>query len=76
MGLDHVVSKSSTCASSSDDSERRSCSFNAPAISIAAAELLLTRMLAKIESLCDERDRLKKEESGPTKGRVLGGRSW
>ena len=55
MGLDHVVSKSSTCASSSDDSERRSCSFNAPAISIAAAELLLTRMLAKIDGLCAER---------------------
>jgi hypothetical protein len=33
-------------------------------------------MLAKIESLCDERDRLKKEQSGPVKGRVLGGRSW
>ena len=33
-------------------------------------------MLAKIEDLCDERDRLKKEQGGPTKGRVLGGRSW
>ena len=41
----------------------------------AAAELLLGRMQAKIESLCDERDRLKKEEGGSTKGRVLGGRS-
>jgi hypothetical protein len=45
-------------------------------ISTAAAELLLVRMQAKIESLCDERDRLKKEEGGSTKGRVLGGRSW
>jgi len=26
--------------------------------------------------LCAERNRLKKEEGGPTKGRVLGGRSW
>jgi hypothetical protein len=33
-------------------------------------------MLAKIESLYDERDRLKKEQGGPTKSRVLGGRSW
>jgi hypothetical protein len=33
-------------------------------------------MLAKIEGLCDERDRLKKERDGPMKGRVLGGRSW
>jgi hypothetical protein len=44
-------------------------------ISTAAAELLLGRMQAKIEGLCDERDRLK-EEGGSTKGRVLGGRSW
>jgi len=42
----------------------------------AAAELLLERMLAKIEDLCDQRDWLKKEQGGPTKGRVLGGRSW
>ena len=42
----------------------------------ASAELLLQRMLAKIEDLCAKRDRLKKEEGGPTKGRVLGGRSW
>ena len=27
----------------------------------------------KIEGLCDERDRLKREEGGHTKGRVLGG---
>ena len=45
-------------------------------IPTAAAELLLQRMLAKIHDLCDERDRLKKEEGGATKGRVLGGRSW
>jgi hypothetical protein len=45
-------------------------------ISTASAELLLGRMLARIEGLCDERDRLKKEQGGPTKGRVLGGRSW
>jgi hypothetical protein len=45
-------------------------------ISTASAELLRTRMLAKIEGLCAERDRLKKEQGGPTKGRVLGGRSW
>jgi hypothetical protein len=33
-------------------------------------------MLAKIDDLCAERDRLKKEEGGPTKGRVLSGRNW
>jgi hypothetical protein len=45
-------------------------------ISTASAELLLARMHAKIDDLCAERERLKKEEGGPTKGRVLGGRSW
>jgi hypothetical protein len=34
------------------------------------------RMLLKIDDLCAERDRLKAEQGGPTKGRVLGGRSW
>lgn len=45
-------------------------------IPTASAELLLGRMHAKIDDLCAERERLKKEEGGPTKGRVLGGRSW
>jgi hypothetical protein len=45
-------------------------------ISTASAELLLGRMHAKIDNLCAERERLKKEEGGSTKGRVLGGRSW
>jgi hypothetical protein len=44
-------------------------------ISTASADELLERMLNKIDQLCVERDRLKKEQ-GPTKGRVLGGRSW
>jgi hypothetical protein len=45
-------------------------------ISTASAELLLGRMYAKIDDLCAERERLKKEQGGPTKGRVPGGRSW
>jgi hypothetical protein len=45
-------------------------------ICTASAELLLGRMHAKIDSLCAERDRLKKEQGGPTKGMVLGGRQW
>ncbi|MCA6112834.1 hypothetical protein [Bradyrhizobium cenepequi] len=45
-------------------------------ISTASAEILLQRMLAKIEGLCAERDRLKKELPGPTAGKVLGGRKW
>ncbi|MCA1454091.1 hypothetical protein I6F35_12795 [Bradyrhizobium sp. BRP22] len=45
-------------------------------ISTASAELLLQRMLAKIEGLCTERDRLKRELPGATAGKVLGGRKW
>jgi hypothetical protein len=44
--------------------------------STTAAETLLQRMLDKIEALCAERDRLKKERPGHNKGTVLGGRQW
>ena len=76
MGLDHVRSEIEHMRVQVGRQRRRSCSFNAPASRTASAELLLGRMLAKIEGLCDERDRLKREQGGPTKGRVLGGRSW
>jgi len=45
-------------------------------IPTASAELLLGRMHAKIDSLCAERERLKKQIPGPMKGPVIGGRSW
>jgi hypothetical protein len=45
-------------------------------ISTTSAEALLDTMLNKIDELCGERDRLKKEQGSPMKGRVLGGRSW
>jgi hypothetical protein len=45
-------------------------------IPTASGELLLQRMLAKVETLCAERDRLKRELPPPTKGKVLGGRQW
>ncbi|MCA1524273.1 hypothetical protein [Bradyrhizobium yuanmingense] len=44
-------------------------------IPTASAEALLDRMLNKIDELCAERDRLKREQPS-VKGRVLGGRSW
>jgi hypothetical protein len=43
-------------------------------IPIASAEALLQRMLDKIDGLCIERDRLKKQL--PPEGKVLGGRRW
>jgi hypothetical protein len=45
-------------------------------ISTASAEALLERMLTHIDGMCAERDKLKKEQPSPTKGKVLGGRSW
>jgi hypothetical protein len=45
-------------------------------IPTASAEALLETMLDKIDSLCAERDRLKKEQPGPMRGRALGGRRW
>jgi hypothetical protein len=38
------------------------------------AEALLARMLANIDNMCAERDRLKREQ--PTNGKVLGGQNW
>jgi hypothetical protein len=46
------------------------------AIPTISAEALLDRMLNNIDTLCAERDRLKKEQPGPCTGKVLGGRRW
>jgi hypothetical protein len=43
-------------------------------INTLPAEALLARMLANIDNLCAERDKIKRD--GPTKGKALGGRSW
>ena len=45
-------------------------------IPTASADALLERMLNKIDELCAERDRLKKDQPAPNKGKVLGGRRW
>jgi hypothetical protein len=45
-------------------------------ISTVSAGALLERMVTKIDGMCAERDRLKKERGGPIKGMVLGGRQW
>ena len=43
-------------------------------ISTTSAEALLQRMLDKVDELCTERDKLKREMTPPR--RVLGGRKW
>lgn len=45
-------------------------------IATASAEILLQRMMEKVERLCLQRDELRKAEPGPVKGKVLGGRKW
>jgi hypothetical protein len=45
-------------------------------IATASSEVLLQRMITKVEGLRAERDRLKKERPQPLKRRVLGGRRW
>ena len=76
MGMDHVRSEIEFMRTQLSQQRREILQLQRAGLSSAAAELLLGRMHAKIDDLCAERDRLKKEEGGPTKGRVLGGRSW
>ena len=45
-------------------------------VATASAEALLQRMLNKVDSLCAERDRLKREQTEPSKAKVLGGPKW
>ena len=76
MGLDHVRSEIEHMRVQVGRQRKEILLLLRAGIPTASAELLLQRMLAKIEDLCTERDRLKAEQGGQTKGRVLGGRSW
>jgi hypothetical protein len=76
MGLDHVRSEIEHMRVQVGRQRKEILQLQRAGLSTAAAELLLGRMHAKIDDLCTERERLKKEEGGPTKGRMLGGRSW
>jgi hypothetical protein len=76
MGLDHVRSEIEHMRVQVGRQRKEILQLQRAGISTASAELLLGRMHAKIDDLCAERERLKKEQSVPTKGRVLGGRSW
>jgi hypothetical protein len=55
---------------------REILSLQRAGVSTTSAELLLERMLTKIDTLCAERDRVKAEQPGHNKGKVLGGRRW
>jgi hypothetical protein len=76
MGLDHVRSEIEHMRAQVGRQRKEILQLQRAGVGTASAELLLGRMLAKIQDLCGERDRLKREQGGPIKGRVLGGRSW
>jgi phage shock protein A len=61
------AAKSRGCAPKSTDSAVKSDSCKGRGISTASAESLLERMLNKIDELCAERDKLKKDQPGPTR---------
>jgi hypothetical protein len=76
MGLDHIRSEIEHMRVQVGRQRKEILQLQRAGLSTAAAELLLGRMHAKIDGLCAEREQLKREQGGPTKGRVLGGRSW
>ena len=76
MGIEHVRSEIEHLRVQVLRQRREILQLQRAGLPTTSAELLLQRMQAKIEDLCDERDRLKTGEGGPTRGRVLGGRSW
>ena len=75
MGLDHVRNEIEHMRVQVGRQRKEILQLQRAGISTASG-LLLKKMLAKIDGLCAERERLKGEQGGPTKGRVLGGRSW
>ncbi|WP_343287587.1 MULTISPECIES: hypothetical protein [Bradyrhizobium] len=45
-------------------------------VGTASADALLSRMQAKVDGLCLQRDDMKKAQPQETRTRVLGGRKW
>jgi hypothetical protein len=76
MGIEHVRAEIDRMRVQVGRQRKDILQLQRAGISTAAAELLLQRMLAKVDSLCAERDRLRKEQGRPVKGKALGGRSW
>jgi hypothetical protein len=74
MGLDHVRSEIEHMRTQVGRQRREILQRQRAGVPTASAEVLLQRMLDKIDGLCVERDRLK--AGLPRKSKVLGGRSW
>ena len=76
MGLDHIRSEIERMRTQVGRQRGEIRQLQRAGISTASAEALLERMLNKIDALCAERDKLKRELPAPVKGKVLGGRRW
>ena len=76
MGLDHIRSEIETMRVQVGKQRKEILQLQRAGISTAAADALLQRMLDKIDTLCAERDRLKLDQGGHNKGKVLGVRRW
>jgi hypothetical protein len=76
MGIEHVRAEIERMRVQVGRQRKDILKLQRAGIDTASAELLLGRMLAKIDDLCADRDRLRKEQGGPVKGNALGGRSW
>jgi len=74
MGIEHVRSEIERMRVQVGRQRGEIRQLQRAGIPTVSAEALLERMLNKIDELCAERDRLKKEQ--PSKPKVLGGRSW
>ena len=63
MGLDHVRSEIERMRGEVSRQRREILLLQKAGISTASAEALLERMLNKIDALCEQRDRLKRESN-------------
>jgi hypothetical protein len=72
MGLDHIRSEIEHMRMQVSRQRKEILQLQRAGISTASAELLLGRMLEKIDGLCEQREKLKRELPAPLKGRVLG----
>ena len=75
MSLEHVRSKIERMRVQVGRQRREILQLQRAGIPTASAELLLGRMQVKIDALCAERDKLKRDLP-PAKGKALGGRTW
>ena len=70
MGLDHIRNEIEHMRTQIGRQRREILQLQRAGIPTASAEALLERMLNKIDALCAERDRLKADTPGASKGKV------